>query len=185
MHIALIGVGLRAEILIVLLCRITILEVERRVGSRYISACVTLGGMYPVDEVHRAILCDDDVIRTEITVQELEVLRHGLETGQQLIARACIDGVEAIDLVGQLIAQLLKQRSLLREHQHLKIDHLCDVLALLLWMLLHELLECLTGDILTLDHPLAILLVDSENLWYMEAFDGLYTCVCESFVKYF
>ena len=113
------------------------------------------------------------------------MLRHGLETGQELITRACIDGVETIDLVGQLIAQLLKQRSLLREHQHLKIDHLCDVLVLLLRMLLHELLECLTGDVLTLDHPLAILLVDSENLWYMEAFDGLYTCMGEGFMKNF
>ena len=158
------GVALEAVELEILLRQLLFAaEHEQQIGSRRICRTVALCGVRPVEDIGRAVGRDDDVGGVEVAVADLVVLLHARQTGVQLIAGGGVQ-ISLTDLVLHLVLDALEQRAFLAEDLQLDVNEEVHILVELVGILVHQLLEGLSLDIVGDDRPLAVDLGDFLNL---------------------
>ena len=89
---------------------------------------------------------------------ELNVLRHGLQTGEKFVLLNIVDHIQALDRALEVILQAADLGRTLGVDLDLEINHLLKVLVSLLGRLLEQICHCVAGYVIVGDSPLAIYL---------------------------
>ena len=120
--------------------------------------------MRPVNDPVIAIFRQNDVGRNEIAVAELCMALHAVQSLLQLIECARIKICESLDFFRSLIDRIAETVCLEPVDLELNVDELIKPLFHALRLILHALLKGLSGNKFRSDRPLAVDLLDPEDL---------------------
>ena len=85
LYITPVGVCLFAEQFHVLVCSCLIFQTQKQIGTGGICTGIALSCMNPVQDIHGTIIGYDDIVGLEITMTQLHMLGHAVQSCQEVI----------------------------------------------------------------------------------------------------